>query len=150
MARPRKPLENQAGHVTVNFQQARARAEDKMAPSKRDSLMKEHPDLINDDARKQWDVLAGYLSENNFYGDINVPDVLGYCNAYAMYLDAWRKLSRARKPEYKAAYMELVKKASEEMTRCQNRGGFSVSTRLQIGDKEAKDEKQELKDIFGL
>lgn len=148
MARPRKPLESQTGNLTVNFQKYRKRAEGKMKAGEKDQLKTVHPDLINEDAIAYWETLTSYLESIDFYGNINVPDAVGYCNAYAMYLDAWRKLKRARKPEMKEAYTRMIKQYSEEMTRCQNRGGFSVSARLQIGEKAVKEETEDLTSKF--
>lgn len=149
MARPRKPLENQNGHLTVNFQEARARAEGKMKPSTNDLLKKRSKDLIDSNARKMWDILTPYLLKIAFYGDINIADVVGYCNAYSAYLSAWKQYKLSETLDSKDYCMNLVKKASEEMTRCQNRAGFSASSRIQIGDKEAQKEEKDINETFG-
>ena len=150
MARPKKPLASQTGHVTVDFQKRRAAAEEKVKVDSNEMLKQEHPDLINDDARDYWKTLTKALMKNAFYGDISVPDIVGYCNAYAMYLDSWRKLKRAKKPETRVIHQRMIKEFSEEMTRCQNRGGFSASTRLAVGEKEVQSESEQITQEFGI
>lgn len=149
MARPRKPIEMTVKHNTISFKEARARSEGKMQASTNDLLKKKPRELVSTNARKMWDVLTGYLLGIGFYGDINVGDAIGYCNAYSAYLDAWKQYKMAETLDSKDYCMNLVKKASEEMTRCQNRGGFSVSARLQIGDKEVQKEDEKIEDTFG-
>lgn len=149
MARPRKPIETTVKHNTISFKEARARSEGKMQASTNDLLKKKPRELVSTNARKMWDVLTGYLLGIGFYGDINVGDAIGYCNAYSAYLDAWKQYKMAETLDSKDYCMNLVKKASEEMTRCQNRGGFSVTARLQIGDKEVQKEDQAIEDAFG-
>lgn len=149
MARPRKTIELTVKHNTISFKEARARSEGKMQASTNDLLKKKPRELVSTNARKMWDVLTGYLLGIGFYGDINVGDAIGYCNAYSAYLDAWKQYKMAETLDSKDYCMTLVKKASEEMTRCQNRGGFSVSARLQIGDKEVQKEDEKIEDTFG-
>ena len=150
MARPKKAMASQTGHTTINFQEARARAEKKMSPTTNDLLKKRPRELVDANAKKTWDILTDYLTKIAFYGDINVPDVIGYCNAYSAYLKAW-KVYKAAKDDavLQDEAMTLVKKASEEMTRCQNRGGFSASTRIQIGEKETQKEDKQIEGLFG-
>ena len=149
MARPRKVLDAQSGNVTINFKEARARAEGKMKASTNDLLKKRPRELVSTNARKMWKILTEYLLGIQFYGNINVSDAIGYCNAYSAYLDAWAQYKEAESLGEKDYALSLVKKASEEMTRCQNRGGFSVSARLQIGDKEVQKEDEKIENEFG-
>lgn len=149
MARPRKILAAQTGHEVINFKDARARAEDKVQASTNDLLRKRPRELVSANARKMWKILTEYLLGIQFYGNINVSDAIGYCNAYSAYLDAWAQYKTAESLGEKDYALSLVKKASEEMTRCQNRGGFSVSARLQIGDKEVQKEDEKIEDTFG-
>ena len=140
----------QTRHNTINFKEARARAEQKMAPETSALLKKRPKELADTASRKMWDILTNYLTKISFYGDINVPDLIGYCNAYSAYLKAWKLYKDAKDDvALQSEALNLVKKASEEMTRCQNRGGFSASTRIQIGEKETQKEGKQIEDIFG-
>lgn len=149
MARPKKPMAAQTKHNTINFKEARARAEERMSQGANELLKTRPKELADANARKMWDILTNYLTKIAFYGDINVPDVIGYCNAYSAYLKAWKVYKGAEEIAQQSAAMDMVKKASEEMTRCQNRGGFSASTRIQIGEKETQKEDKQIEGLFG-
>ena len=157
MARPRKPVGAQNGHLKVEYRKGRELAEGEMSQTG-NALLSERPGwLINKDAAEMWDILTAYLTKHSFYGDIDVANVAGYCNAYARYKAAWRELKKTGPDVLEVdgkfvenPYVGEIKKWSEEMTRCQNRGGFSVNARIGIGEKAVQKQEEELKETFGI
>lgn len=149
MARPKKPLEAQRGDTTNKYKETRRLAEKRVEERNRDQLENVPKDLTNKDAIKAWENWVAYLRDKNFYGNVNIPELIGYCNAWAANISAWRKMKRAKSPEDTVAIMKAVKESSEEMTRCMNRGGFSVNARITLGEQMAKEQAEEIADEFG-
>ena len=148
MARPKKPLEAQSGDLTTKYRHEREIAEKGVAEKNREQFDEIPDDLTNEDAVKVWETWMAYLKDKNFYGNVNIPELIGYCNAWAANVAAWRKMKYAD-PDEELAILRKVKESSEEMTRCMNRGGFSVNARITLGEAMAREQAAEIEGQFG-
>lgn len=152
MARPKKPLDAQRGLTTKEYKRTREMAESKISAKHGDRLDDIPAELTNDDAIIAWKTWVDYLKDLNFYGNVTIPELIGYCNAWAENAAAWRMI-KAADPEdldANAKLMRRVKETSEEMTRCMNRGGFSVNARITLGEQMVKAQNAEIEDKFGI
>ena len=150
MARPKKPLAAQKGHTTSEYRKKREQSEAGAKAGEKGRLYEEPKELINADAKKAWHSWVAYLGDKEFYGNVTIPELVGYCNAWAVNVRAWRKVKRGGlSPEEQSAVMKLIKESSEEMTRCMNRGGFSVNSRITIGEAMAREQADRIEGQFG-
>ena len=149
MSRPKKTQDAKTGHYTKQKLNADSIAETAVDQKFKDGLDAIPEELTNADAIKVWKDWAKYLKDIGFYGNVNVPELIGYCNAWAVYAKYQRRLKRASLEETEKIAGQ-VKKWSEEMTRCMNRGGFSVSARINYGEVTAKNKMAEIDDKFGI
>ena len=147
MARPKKPLDAQRGNLSTKYKESRRLAEKSIEESSRDQLDEIPRDLSNYDAVWAWNNWVAYLRDKNFYGNVNIPELIGYCNAWAVNVAAWREVKAGDDGK---DVLRKVKESSEEMTRCMNRGGFSVNARLQYAEAALKTEMEEINSEFGI
>lgn len=146
MARPRKPLDAQRGNLKTEYKEARKLAEKNVEETNRELLDEVPEDLTNDDAIMAWENWAAYLKDKNFYGNVNIPELIGYCNAWAVNVAAWRDVKAG---DDGLPVLRRIKESSEEMTRCMNRGGFSVNARISLGEAMARKQEAEIEGQFG-
>jgi phage terminase small subunit len=149
MGNPRKPIAAQTSDRTKKVKNERKQSETAVDQSLKDGFDKIPEDLVNDDAVKAWKDWIEYLKGIGFYGNVTVPELIGYCNAWAMNIKAQRKLKRCS-VDTADKYANTIKKYSEEMTRCMNRGGFSVNARLHYAETTFKSEMEEISSEFGI
>ena len=152
MARPKKPLDAQSGNTTSEYRNARKAVEEKCDPTERDELDTIPDDLEGEDAIKLWKTWTTYLKDIGFYGNVTVSDLIEYCNADAMIMKTWRAIKRTPMTHIKEidAYANQIKKWSEEKTRCANRGGFSVTARINYAEMKTNNEELQIEDRFGI
>ena len=152
MARPKKPLDAQRGHSVKEYRKTREMAESKISAKHVDRLDEIPEELTNDDAIIAWRTWVDYLKDLNFYGNVTIPELIGYCNAWAENAEAWRQIKHVQPLDHNGynALMKRIKETSEEMTRCMNRGGFSVNARITLGEQMVKAQNAEIEDKFGI
>lgn len=113
------------------------------------------PDLKLKNAKIEWRIVTEYLRTVNFYGDVDVASVIGYCNAVAHYKKAWRDMNgepdviETAKGQVINPKINVIEKWSKEMSSCMNRAGFSANARLGVGAKLVQQEQEQIKDKFG-
>ena len=149
MGRPKKPISEQTKHVTNDEKSKRKSGETAVDQKVKDAFNTIPEELADDDAIKVWKEWVAYLKDIGFYGNVNVPELIGYCNAWAMNVKAQRKLKGASIEEA-SKLATTIKKHSEEMTRCMNRGGFSVSSRLNYAEQKLNSEMADIESKFGI
>ena len=151
MARPKKPLDAQRGDLTTKFKNERRIAEAKVSAKDAERFAEIPEELKNDDAVVAWQTWVDYFKELNFYGNVTIPELIGYCNAWAENAAAWREMKNVDTLEFEkhSALMRRIKETSEEMTRCMNRGGFSVNSRITLGEQMAREQTAEIEGQFG-
>lgn len=90
MSRPRKAMAASTGDRSKIIQMDR----------QKDEVMVHHPshqltrppaDLINEEARKEWKRIIPQLKDINIIGNLDKGNIVGYCNAWGMYLEAVRE-----------------------------------------------------------
>ena len=87
MGRPRKPLAEQRGNLTVLTMQTRAAEEKSVSTGK--NQLKRPPDwLIDDVAKKEWRRIVKELEKIGLVGNLDRNNLGGYCNAFANYVKA--------------------------------------------------------------
>lgn len=149
MGRPKKPTNAQNGNINKDDIAFRKQAETAVDQKAKTEFKEVPKDLVNPDAIKVWKNWVEYLKDIGFYGNVTVPELIGYCNAWAMYVKTQRKLKRASL-EQADKLAGTIKKYSEEMTRCMNRGGFSVTSRLNYAETKMKGEMEQINSEFGI
>ena len=154
MARPKKPIGVKSKHHTDEERERLTTAEEKCDPKAREMLDTIPADLINEDAINIWNIWTEYLVGIGFYGNVTVSDLIEYCNADARIIETWRKLkddpAAASDPKIEGAYANNIKKWSEEKTRCANRGGFSVTARINYAEMKFSNEETAIEEQFGI
>lgn len=149
MGRSRKPIEAQTSDRTRRVIDERKQSETFVDQNFKDGFDEVPDDLANADAVKVWKDWVEYLRDIGFYGNVTIPELIGYCNAWAMNLKTQRKLKKCSL-EQADKYAGTIKKYSEEMTRCMNRGGFSVNARLSYAETKLKGEMEDINNEFGI
>ena len=87
MGRPRKPLTEQRGNLTVITMQTREAEEDSVTTDK--NQLKRPPTwLIDNVAKKEWRRIVKELEKINLIGNLDRNNLGGYCNAFANYVKA--------------------------------------------------------------
>ncbi len=93
MGRPRKPVDMQAAHLTVNEKDEKMRQEECVTTGN-EQLEKSPPWLINAVAKNEWKRIVKELKEINVVGNLDISNLGGYCNAYANYVEATKILKK--------------------------------------------------------
>lgn len=92
MGRPRVPADLQKGHISKQEKQRKAE-ETSAATASRKCFKSVPADLIDTTAKKEWRRISKMLEEMQIIGDLDASNLIGYCNAYSLYIKATKELS---------------------------------------------------------
>jgi len=159
MGRPRKPLDEQKGHLTVLQQQER-KLEEEMIQAEADQLQKPPTWLRDAVAKKEWKRLVEQFTKLSVISNLDLNNLGAYCNAYSSYLAATKQLKKepltiAYTNKFGATNMienPLIKiqiKYSDEMKKYSNLLGLTVDSRLKVARLKLEKATDEIEDKFG-
>lgn len=155
MSRPRKPLDQQTGHLTQDFQKRRALEESLIVP-KKNALKRAPPWLISDVAKKEWKRVVADLSDLDMAGDLDVDNIGGYCNAFALYVQATEELKD--KPlvvitetggTKENPLVKTQRTYAEEMRQFAKLIGLTIDSRLRFASEKTKTIDSAVEEAFG-
>lgn len=158
MARPRKPLSQQKGNLTVIQQTKKKLAETKIKVN-RDRLAEPPSYLINDIAIEEWRVITSELLDIEIVGNLDLGNLVVYCNAFADYVEATvacKKQKKVIKREtatgtilVKNPWIDLQKGYADEMRKAGAKCGIDVNNRLKAAGSKVDEEQEEINRKFG-
>ncbi|MBK1809147.1 phage terminase small subunit P27 family [Clostridium sp. YIM B02505] len=159
MARPKKPLSMQEGHLTVN-QQTEKRLQEEIIECATDQLEKTPSWLRDNIAKKEWKRLVEQFKNIGVISNLDLNNLGAYCNAYSSYLEATKELKgQALTIEYtnKGGSTNLIEnplikiqiKYSDEMKRYSSLLGLTIDSRLKMATIKLNETKKDITDEFG-
>ena len=158
MPRPRKPLNQQKGNLTVLQQERKARGED-LVKTNNDRLETPPGYLINDIAVEEWNSITKELKGINIIGNLDLGNLVVYCNAFADYVEATEKILTEDKvlERYtktgtilvRNPWVDLQKNYADEMRKAGSKCGIDVNARLKAAAVKVDQEQESIKEKFG-
>lgn len=159
MARPRKSLATQEGHLTKD-QQKEKELQENIIKAKTEQLNKCPSWLRDNVAKKEFKRLVEQFRTISIISNLDLNNLGAYCNAYSSYLEATKELkNQPLTIQYTnkfgaTNYVEnpLIKiqiKYSDEMKKYSSLLGLTVDSRLKIANIKLTETKKEIVDDFG-
>lgn len=159
MSRNRKPLEQQGGNLTREVQE-RKRLEEQMVKTGAEDIIKTPSWLVDNVAKREYKRILKDLKKIEIVGNLDLSNLAGYCNAYAMYRKATSQLAGqeliVEKVSASGACYEaenplimVQKKYAEEMRKFASMCGLTIDSRLKAATAKADRIEDEIEDEFG-
>lgn len=154
MARLRKMPETLEGHYTKR-ELLDKEHEANAAKSPRDLFHAMPDDLIDETARKEWKRITGILEEVELVGDLDICNLIGYCNAYSLYVKATKEAAAkpmvidTNKGLMQNPLINIQDKYATQMRNFATKAGLSIDTRLKYATLKVKKSDDEIEDAFG-
>lgn len=158
MPRPRKPLSQQRGNLTV-LQQTKKKLEEKAIETNKDRLEAPPTYLINDIATDEWNAIVKELKNINIIGNLDIGNLVVYCNAFADYVEATLHCSTEKKVIKRETqsgsilvrnpWVDLQKNYADEMRKAGAKCGIDVNNRLKAATVKVDHEQEEITRKFG-
>lgn len=158
MARPRKPIEMQKGHLKVVDYQ-RKKQEETAVTANADQLEKPPAWLIDTVAKKEWKRLVEELKGISIVGNLDLNNLGAYCNAYAHYRKATKELKKATLTVEKHTrygvqmvpnpLIGIQARYMDEMRQYAALCGLTIDSRLKAGSKKVEKQDEAIRGKFG-
>lgn len=153
MARPRKLLSEQTGHLTVYTQERRKIEEESI---KQDVKLPERPPAHLDKiAKKEWKTKVALMNANETIGELDRANFEGYCINYSGFVQTTKRLEQLRKRDRPAdmdteeALVKMQKTYAAEMRAFESKCGLDLSSRLKAASNNFDRETAEIENMFG-
>ncbi len=158
MGRPRKPLTEQRGNLTVITMQNRRAEEQDVTTAK--NQLKRPPDwLIDEVAKKEWRRIVKELEKINLVGNLDRNNLGGYCNAFANYVKATNILkeqtyyidreTRNGVIVVKNPMVDIQRTYADEMRRFASLCGLTIDARLKAAATRTSKVQENIESKFG-
>ena len=158
MGRPRKPLAEQRGNLTVLTMQTRTAEEESVSTGK--NQLKRPPDwLIDDVAKKEWRRIVKELEKIGLVGNLDRNNLGGYCNAFANYVKATNILkeqlyyidreTRNGVITVKNPMVDIQRTYADEMRRFASLCGLTIDSRLKAAAVKTDKTREDITKKFG-
>ena len=159
MGRPRKPLTEQRGNLTVITTQTREAEEDSVTTDK--NQLKRPPTwLIDNVAKKEWRrIVVKELEKINLIGNLDRNNLGGYCNAFANYVKATEILkdqtyyinreTRSGVIVVKNPMVDIQRTYAEEMRKFASLCGLTIDARLKAAAVKSDKTREAITNKFG-
>lgn len=158
MGRPRKPLAEQRGNLTVLTMQTRAAEEESISTGK--NQLKRPPDwLIDDVAKKEWRRIVKELEKIGLIGNLDRNNLGGYCNAFANYVKVTNILkeqtyyidreTRNGVIVVKNPMVDIQRTYADEMRRFASLCGLTIDSRLKAAAVKTDKTREDITKKFG-
>ncbi|HCT91088.1 MAG TPA: phage terminase small subunit P27 family [Lachnospiraceae bacterium] len=158
MGRNRKPLDAQAGNLTVDTKERKA-AEEQAVATDKDQIQKPPTWLIDSVAKKEWKRVVKELDKISLVGNLDKNNLAGYCNAFANYLKVTKLLkgqdyciereTRTGTIIVKNPLVDIQKSYAEEMRRFASLCGMTIDARLKAAAAKTEAEAENMEKKFG-
>lgn len=159
MARPRKMLNTQEGHLTKEQQEEKKLQEDLIQTGM--EQLDNAPKWLRDNiAKKEWKRLVEQFKELAIISNLDLNNLGAYCNAYSSYIQATKELKG--KPliiEYtnKGGATNIIEnplikiqlKFSDEMKKYSSLLGLTIDSRLKMASMKLTEKQTDIIDEFG-
>lgn len=160
MARPKKPLEFQAKHLTQEEKTKKELEEQEIRNLNKSQLGKPPTWLRDSQAKKEWKRLNKELEEISVICNLDYNNLGAYCNAYSFYVQTFKKLEKQpliTEFTNKAGATNFVEnpliniqiKYSQEMKKYATLLGLTIDSRLKIASIKNQNNQNDLVDEFG-
>ena len=158
MGRPRKPLAEQRGNLTVLTMQTRAAEEESVSTGK--NQLKRPPDwLIDNKEKKEWRRIVKELEKIGLIGNLDRNNLGGYCNAFANYVKATNILkeqtyyidreTRNGVIVVKNPMVDIQRTYADEMRRFASLCGLTIDSRLKAAAVKTDKTREDITKKFG-
>lgn len=155
MPRQRKPLESQTGNLTAEFKKQREFEESLVKVD--NSMLYDAPpaELVSDYAVKVWEQSVKELKKINAFGNLDFHNLVGFCNAVALYQKATKSLkSKSLLCKKNGEILEnpLIKiqcRYAQEIRRFGALCGMTYDSRLKIAATKAREIDDDISAKFG-
>lgn len=122
-------------------------------PAALDDMPKE--DLIDMKAAKEWRRVVPELKRSGIVGQLDIANIIGYCNAYSIYCAATNELKgqelviegvtgRRENP-----LINVQLKAAQDMRRFADLCGLTINSRLKWAATQRKKQEEQIESEFG-
>lgn len=158
MPRPRKPLSQQRGNLTV-LQQTHKTLEEEAVKTGKDRLESPPEYLVNEIAINEWISITKELKDINIIGNLDLGNLVVYCNAFADYVEATTQIRTKDKviERYtnsgvilvKNPWIDLQKGYADEMRKAGSKCGVDVNARLKAATTKVNEEQENISRKFG-
>ena len=158
MSRNRKPLEMQSKHLTNAEKLQKEEEEDLLALGK--EQLQDPPDwLINDVAINEFKRIVKEIDKIDVIGNLDINNLGGYCNSYALYLKSTeelkgkslivRKMTKNGPITVKNPLIEIQKNYADEMRKFASLCGMTIDSRLKVATIQTTKQQEAIIDDFG-
>lgn len=159
MSRSRKPMEQQVGNLTKEDKE-RKKLEEQVVKTGAEDIGKTPSWLIDATAKREYKRILKDLKRIEIVGNLDLSNLAGYCNAYALYRKATAQLSgedlivekvSAQGVAYDAEnpLIMVQKKYAEEMRKFASLCGMTIDSRLKAATMKVDKIEDEIEDEFG-
>lgn len=155
MGRPRKPLSEQVGNLTQQ-QKTELEYQENLITVSQSELLVPPKWLISLAAKKEYKRIISLLNEIDMLGDLDINNLGGYCNAFAMYLKITKELSKAplitiggNGQDVENPLINTQKKYASEMRDFARLCGLTIDSRLKFAAIKSKEISTDIEDEFG-
>lgn len=159
MSRSRKPLEQQKGNLTKEDKDKKS-IEEQAVKTGAEDLKRPPSWLIDATAKQEYKRVLKDLKKIDIIGNLDLSNLAGYCNAYAMYRKTVEQLSNAPLVVEKMSaggvpyeaenpLIMIQKKYAEEMRKFASMCGMTIDGRLKAATLKVDKINDEIEDEFG-
>jgi len=160
MAAIRKTVAQTSRHMTVAEQEEKKFAENLISNVSTDEIIRP-PSWLNKVAKKEWNRIVPQLLQIDIVGNLDLANVAGYCNAFAVYKEATENLNKGSlvietEDEKTGAifikenpYLKAQTTAAVEMRKFADLCGMTISSRLKAADTKLKVASNTIEEKFG-
>ncbi|WP_373262387.1 phage terminase small subunit P27 family [Hungatella hathewayi] len=159
MSRNRKPLDQQVGNLTKEDKD-RKQLEEQVVMTGAEDLGRPPSWLIDAVAKREYKRVLKDLKKIEIVGNLDLSNLAGYCNAYAMYRKATEQLAdqkliverfsaQGAKYEAENPLIMVQKKYAEEMRKFASMCGLTIDSRLKAATAKVDKIEDEIEDEFG-
>ena len=158
MARGRKTLEETKKHLTKSEIAEKEDMEKEIALG--NEQLQEPPTwLINDIATEEWQRIITETNKISIIGNLDLNNLAGYCNSYAMYRKVTKqlieepliikKLSGGALTKVKNPLVDIQINYANEMRKFASLCGMTIDSRLKAAVIKTNETQEEISDEFG-
>ena len=127
------------------------------AEPKPDMTLPEPPDMLSEDARKQWDLVAPQLHSMGVLSQIDATALEMYCVAFGQWRHAQEKIRllgpiiKIEKTGYlqQSPYMQIANKSFDQMKAMLSEFGMTPSSRTRIAAENIPERRNRFANIRG-
>lgn len=159
MSRNRKPMEQQVGNLTKEDKE-RKKLEEQVVKTGAEDIIRTPKWLMDKTAKEEYKRILKDLKRIEIVGNLDLSNLAGYCNAYAMYRKATEQLAgenliveklSAQGIPYDAEnpLIMVQKKYAEEMRKFASLCGMTIDSRLKAATMKVDKIEDEIEDEFG-